>query len=277
MTATEYDFKIGAPVLTDDGEVGRLKYGVVDPHAEIVTHLVVERGRLLRHEIVVPAGWVEHADAQGIRLYAKLDELKALPEFRDVEFWAPDPTARPVSGHAPADTRIWISPYGTVHTFHSTSILHRVRLGIGEEEILIRRGLPVYTADGDRIGAVDHLLVDPETHRVADLIIHRGRWFSQDEDYIVPIDHVTTASEYGIRLRQRREEIDQLSCCRPAASDAAIQAQVVRSTRDPTGDPRAGVTGRGRARSGTAARPRVAGSGAGGDAPGPSHSRSDRG
>ena len=31
MTTTDYDFKIGAPVLTDEGEVGRLKYVVVDP------------------------------------------------------------------------------------------------------------------------------------------------------------------------------------------------------------------------------------------------------
>lgn len=86
MTTTDYDFKIGAPVLTDDGEVGRLKYVVVDPDAAVVTHLVVERGRLLHREMVVPAGWVEHADGQGIRLQAKLDELEALPEFREVEF-----------------------------------------------------------------------------------------------------------------------------------------------------------------------------------------------
>jgi osmotically-inducible protein OsmY/sporulation protein YlmC with PRC-barrel domain len=229
MTAPEYDFKIGAPVLTDDGEVGRLKYVVVDPEAAVVTHLVVERGRLLRHEIVVPVGWVEYADAQGIRLHAKMDELEALPEFHEVQFWAPDPTARPVSGHPPADTRVWISPYGTVHTFHTTSVLHRVRLGIGEEEVLVRRGLPVYTADGDRMGTVDHLLVDPETHRVTHVVMHRGRWFSQGEDYIVPIDHVSTASEYGIRLRLRRDELDQLPRYQPTAGDADIRAQVERS------------------------------------------------
>ncbi len=57
MTVTDYDFKIGAPVLTAEGEVGRLKYVVVDPHAEVVTDLVVERGRLLRRNIVVPTGW----------------------------------------------------------------------------------------------------------------------------------------------------------------------------------------------------------------------------
>jgi osmotically-inducible protein OsmY/sporulation protein YlmC with PRC-barrel domain len=230
MTTTAgYDFKIGAPVLTDEGEVGRLKYVVVDADTEIVTHLVVERGRLLRRDIVVPAGWVEHADGQEIRLNAKMADLEVLPEFREVEFWAPDPTARPVSGHPPAVTRFWISPYGTIHRSYSASILHRVRFGIGDEDILIRRGLPVYTADGDRLGTVDHLLVDPATHRVTHLIIHRGRWFSQGEDYIVPIDDVTTASEYGIRLRLRREEISQLARYQPTAGDAEIQAQVARS------------------------------------------------
>jgi osmotically-inducible protein OsmY/sporulation protein YlmC with PRC-barrel domain len=229
MTTTDYDFKIGAPVLAAEGKVGQLQYVVVDPAAEVVTHLVVERGLLSRHDIVVPVGWVEQADAQGIQLHAKMAELEALPEFREVEFWAPDPTARPVSGHPPADTRLWISPYGTVHTFNSTSVLHRMRLGIGAEDILIRRGLPVYTTDGERMGTVDHLLVHPPTHRVTHLVIHRGRWFSPGEDYLVSIDHVTTASEYGIRLRLRREEIAQLPRYQPTAGDAEIQTQVERS------------------------------------------------
>jgi osmotically-inducible protein OsmY/sporulation protein YlmC with PRC-barrel domain len=229
MNTTGYDFKIGAPVLTDEGEVGRLKYIVVDSAAEMVTHLIVERGRLLRRDIVVPVGWVEHADAQGIRLNAKMIELEALPEYREVEFWAPDPTARPVAGHPPVNIRYWISPYSTIPTPRSTWVLHRVRLGVGQEEILIKRGLPVYTADGDRVGTVDHLLVDPAKHRVTHLVVHRGRWFSQGEDYLVSIDDVTTASDYGICLRLRRDEIGQLPRYQPAASDAEIQTQVVRA------------------------------------------------
>ncbi len=38
-----YDLKIGASVLTADGEVGRLRCIVVDPESDVVTHLVVER------------------------------------------------------------------------------------------------------------------------------------------------------------------------------------------------------------------------------------------
>jgi hypothetical protein len=33
MTTTAYDSKIGAPVLTEEGEIGRLKHVVVDPAA----------------------------------------------------------------------------------------------------------------------------------------------------------------------------------------------------------------------------------------------------
>src|ERR671923_270468 len=123
MSPMGYDFKIGAPVQTAEGEAGRLKYVVVDPGAEVVTHLVVERGRLLRRDIVVPAGWVEQADGQGIRLNAKLAELESLPDSREAVFGAPAPAARPVCGHPPAYTRIWISPYGTIATPHSTWIL----------------------------------------------------------------------------------------------------------------------------------------------------------
>ena len=94
---------------------------------------------------------------------------------------------------------------------------------------MIRRGLPVYTADGERMGTVDHLLVHPPTHQVTHLVIHCGRWFSPGEDYLVSIDHVKTTSEYGIRLRLRREEIAQLPRYHPTAGDAEIQAQVERS------------------------------------------------
>jgi hypothetical protein len=37
----------------------RLKYVVIDPEDGTVTNLIVERGRLLRRDIVVPAAWVE--------------------------------------------------------------------------------------------------------------------------------------------------------------------------------------------------------------------------
>ena len=229
MSTKDYDFKIGAPVLTAEGEAGRLKYVVVDSDAQVVTHLIVERGRLLRRDIIVPVGWVEHTDAEGIRLNAKIADLEELPEFREVEFWPPDPPTRPMLGHPPVNIRFWISPYSTIPTPRSTWVLHRVGLGMGEGEILIRRGLPVYTADGDRVGTVDHLLVDPARHRVTHLVIHRGRWFSQGEDYIVSLDDVTTASESGIRLRRRRDELSQLARYRPTAGDREIQTQVVRS------------------------------------------------
>jgi sporulation protein YlmC with PRC-barrel domain len=229
MNRTEYDFKIGVPVHAAEGEAGRLKYVVVDPDAEAVTHLVVERGRLGRHDVVVPVGWVEQADASGIRVNATLAELESLPEFRAVEFWAPDPTARPVAGHLPADMRIWISAYEGLSVPHAPRLLQRVRLSIDADEILIRRGLPVYAAEADRVGTLDHLLIDPTTQRVTHLVIHCGGWLSQGEDYIASMDQVASVSEYGIHLRLGRAEIGQLRRYRLPSSDGQIRTEAMRS------------------------------------------------
>ncbi len=96
---------IGAPVWAADGEAGRLQYVVVDPRTGAVTDLIVERGRLRRHSLVVPAGWVQQADAHGLVVNARLAELEALPEYREVEFQALEPTARP-GGYASEETLV---------------------------------------------------------------------------------------------------------------------------------------------------------------------------
>jgi sporulation protein YlmC with PRC-barrel domain len=216
--------------LTKAGqEVGHLQYVVVDPKTEVVTDLVVERSRLLRRNRVVPAGWVEQADTQGIVLNAQVSDLETLPEFREVEFWAPDPTARPLAGHHPTEVRMWLSPYQGIADPRSTQVLQRVRLGVDEDEVLLGRGLPIYTNDGDRVGHLDHILADPATHRVTHLVMQRGRWLGRDAGFIVPIEQVEKVDEDGLRLRLHRNEVDQLARYQPVAKDTQISAHVTRT------------------------------------------------
>src|SRR5258706_2132760 len=148
---------IGATVRCRDGAAGRLKYVVIDPDDGEVTHLIVERGLLLRRDIVVPAGWVEHSSEDEIVLNATSAELNALPEYREIDFMEPDLSYRPLSGHRVQETRIWVSPYMAIGGGRP-SISRHVRLGIQDDEVLLRRGLPVQTSDGRRTGALDHLV-----------------------------------------------------------------------------------------------------------------------
>jgi hypothetical protein len=64
-----------------------------------VTHLIVERGMLLRHDIVVPAAWVEQSSEHEIVLNATADELNALPEYNKVVYGTADEVSALVGAH----------------------------------------------------------------------------------------------------------------------------------------------------------------------------------
>ena len=150
------ELPIGAAVVCQDGEAGRLKYVAIDPATNAITDLVVEQGALLKRNVVVPVQWVRTSDAQQIMLNAKIGDLQLLPEYRDVTFTQPDPTYRPVSGHRVEDTRIWVSPYVELGGGRP-QLTARVRLGVHEGTVLLRHGVTVHAADGSKVGHVHHL------------------------------------------------------------------------------------------------------------------------
>ena len=105
---------IGATIRCRDGVAGKLKYVVLDPEDGEVTHLIVERGKLLGRDIVVPAAWIEEESEGEILLNATIEDLNALPEYKEFDFIQPDTSYRPLSGHRVEDTRFWASPYDPV-------------------------------------------------------------------------------------------------------------------------------------------------------------------
>ena len=228
----DFDFKIGAPVFAREEEIGRLKYLVVDPEEETITNLVVEKGRLLHKDMVVPVSWVERADEQRVVLNASVREVEALPDFREVEFQAPDPAAQPIAGHPAAETLVWIPLWqSNPHVLTISErprVSYRGRLGVSEDEVVVRRGQPVYTSDGQRVATLDHVRADDKTHRIQQLIVHRGQWLQRGEDLIVPADAVTSISGEDIRLRLSREELDQLHRYHPPMGDGQLEAAITR-------------------------------------------------
>jgi osmotically-inducible protein OsmY/sporulation protein YlmC with PRC-barrel domain len=228
----------GATIRCRDGAAGRLKYVVIDPDDGEVTHLIVERGMLLRRDIVVPAGWVERASEDEIVLNATVADLKALPEYHEIDFIEPDPSYRPLSGHRVEETRIWVSPYVSIGGGRPW-ILRRVRLGIQDDEVLLRRGLPVQTRDGRTAGALDHLVVEPASHRITHLVVRRG-WLWDRQARIVPLERVAALTDYSVQLNMGAEELDQAPPYRPPASDAQIATSLQQALET---DPRTRAAG----------------------------------
>jgi len=223
---------IGATIRCRDGAAGKLKYVVIDPDDGEVTHLIVERGMLLKRDIVVPAGWVERSSEDEIVLNATVADLNALPKYREVDFAEPDPSYRPLSGHRVQETRVWVSPYVAVDG-GKPWLLHHVRLGIQDDEVLLRRGLPVQTSDGRHAGVLDHLVVEPKDMRVTYLVVRRG-WLWNRQARIVPLERVAAATDYGVRLDMSAEELDRAPLYQPPASDAQITASLQRALETDT-------------------------------------------
>jgi osmotically-inducible protein OsmY/sporulation protein YlmC with PRC-barrel domain len=227
--AVNFEFKIGTPVFNREGEIGRLKYLVVDPPDEVITSLIVERGHLRHKDVVVPVSWVEQADDQRVVLAASTAEVEALPEYREVEYRVPDATARSVAGHPPTETLIWVGSYPTiVQQYEQPWVLYQGRIGVGDDEVVVKRGQPVHTSDGQRVATLDHVLADDKTHRIQHLVVHRGQWLQRGEDLVVPADAVASISDDDIRLRLNRDELGRLAHYRPPMDDTQLEEAVSR-------------------------------------------------
>jgi osmotically-inducible protein OsmY/sporulation protein YlmC with PRC-barrel domain len=237
----DFEFKIGTPVLSrDEREIGKLKYLVIDPDDETISNLVVEKGLLLRKDVVVPVSWVVKADEERIFVNATASEVDSLPEFREVDYRQPDPTARPIAGHQPSELRIWDRPYinpvrpdaGPARPILVRSerpwVEYKGFLGVNDDEVLLKRGQPIYASDGQRVATLDHVVADDETHRIQELVVHRGHWLQRGEDVVVPADAVSSISHDEIRLSLSRDELDQLARYRAPMGDSQLEAAITR-------------------------------------------------
>jgi uncharacterized protein YrrD len=72
----------------------------------------------------------------------------------------------------------------------------------------LRRGANVVTADGERIGQVDRVVLDPRTKEVTDLIVHKGLLFTEDK--VLPVDLIASATEEQVKLNEGATDLEEL-------------------------------------------------------------------
>ncbi|MBN9389824.1 MAG: BON domain-containing protein [Chloroflexi bacterium] len=226
----EFDFKIGTPVFCQDKEVGRLKFLVIDPQDETITSLVVEHNTLLSKSVVVPVCWVEKATDKRVVINASATELKNLPEYHEVEFRLPDSTVYPHPGQPAPQTRVWIGPYPNLNLSQTErpTVLHRGHVGVSGDEVMLRRGQPVYDRNGYRIGTLDHILVGKDGHHIRHLVIEHGQWLQQGENLVIPASAVESITDKGIQFKLSREEFDRLTHFKPPLNDRQLEDVIER-------------------------------------------------
>ncbi|MCL4258405.1 MAG: PRC-barrel domain-containing protein [Anaerolineales bacterium] len=214
---------IGATIRCRDGAAGRLKYVVLDPEDNQVTHLIVERGTLLHRDIVVPVDWVERTSEDEIVLKATVAELEALPDYDELDFIEPEVELKPAGEYRSQDTHFWRSAHAAVGG--NIWIARFERLGLHDGEVFLERGLPVVTRDERPVGEVDRLDVEPASRRVTHLVVRQG-WLWKRQARMVPIERVTQITEAGVRLNMTEVEFNQAPPYQPPAPPLRIGAPV---------------------------------------------------
>jgi uncharacterized protein YrrD len=227
VSARPLDIRIGAEVHCLDGKAGTVERVVISPRRREVTHLIVGKGLVLHKDIVVPIERVTSADEHRVGLDLTLDELKALPEYKVVDYVAPDPSWHGPQQYDPGAVLLAVDPYTVAWGPSTPSLAGKVvrheRLGVPQDAAIVRRGTPVETKDG-KVGSVDHVLVDPKDHTVTHLVVRRGLLLPRD--VAIPIDWVTDVDERGVVLGVGEAELDRLPEFEPAKIDELIASDV---------------------------------------------------
>ncbi len=162
--------KIGAPVFATDGRAGVLQYVVMNPHTREVSDIIVKCD-LFTGSRVVSARYIDRIDEDG-GIYLNVDKafIKSLREFDHKEFETPDWAG--ATGYDLDELLIWNDSYG-VTVKELPRPLKRVHIdqGVDEDRVLVGRGSRVFTALGERVGVVDHVVVDPDTRKLLYLVV----------------------------------------------------------------------------------------------------------
>ena len=196
---------LDAKVHTSDGEdAGSIERVVIDPHANDVTHFVVDSGGFLGRHILVPRDEIERAavDGDAIRLGLTKTELERLPTFREDDY-LPPPTGWELPADLPYPYRGVVWPAGAMpglmhpitapaspgatytatgtgapaSTTSATSDSGGASQRAEPDQRALGKGASVIDCNGEAIGVVDDVRFDSATGDLRGFVLRVGGMF----------------------------------------------------------------------------------------------------
>ncbi len=199
-------FTIGAPASCRDGVCGEVIRVVVDPVAQVVTHLVVEPKHRVGRGRLVPLDLVE-ATTNKVLLRCTMAEFEKLDWAEETQFLS---GSAGQAGYGPEQVLSW-PYYGLggggmgvgMGNISEPIVLDKLPVG----EVGIRRGEQVHATDGP-IGHVQGLVINPGDHRVTHVLLQEGHLWGRKE-VAIPIGAVSGIDD-GIRLSVTKQQVRDL-------------------------------------------------------------------
>ncbi len=206
------DVTIGAEVRGSDGKLGEVHRVIVDARTGHITDLVVKHGFLFGNERVVPLSRVAKIEDGAVYLDADKAAFERFNGFTDDRYRAPDPDYIGPPGFDNTQflldeiTSIGTASYGQVEPpfgYPGGEQLSPDDMG----RAAIRRGSDVLDADGEKVGEVAELSLDPEGGAPRHISVKRGLLFKDEMD--LPLAWVQEIGDKGVLLNVTKADVEQ--------------------------------------------------------------------
>lgn len=210
------ELKEGTSVYTPDGqEVGKISRFVIDPANNQVTHVVVQKGWLLREDKVVPLEMIDSANKERIELNEKVEDYEDLPPFEETHYVnaAGEEAYSEGSADANIPASYWYPPMGYLaHPTYGPNVFSwppaEVKQNIPEHTVPLKEGANVISVDGKHVGDLERLFVASDTNNVTHFVISQGLLFKERK--LVPAGWVKNVEEDKVHLSVSTNLLDRL-------------------------------------------------------------------
>jgi uncharacterized protein YrrD len=74
--------------------------------------------------------------------------------------------------------------------------------------MIFREDADVFTAEGEKVGEVERVVLDPTTDEATHVVVRKGMLFKEDK--VVPVDLIATTTAERVELREDAGDLDKL-------------------------------------------------------------------
>ena len=213
---------------SENQDVGRIERMVINPVNQKVSHVVVRQGLFFTEDKVIPVEYFDQATPERATLRPNIGNLNNLPKFEEVQHVPVEYSDMEDFPHEPVDGPFymyWNPPMGAT-TFHATGFtagmpmalpeaslerryyVKRTTQNIPDDSIALDDGAHVHSSDGQHVGDIEQIYVDPETNYATHILISQG--FLLKENKWLPTLWFSTVSEANVYLAVPASTIEDL-------------------------------------------------------------------
>jgi uncharacterized protein YrrD len=206
-----------ADVLFPDGsKVGDVERVVLDPHSDEVSHIVVGKGLLLSEERVLPIEVIDRTENGRVVLKESVEDIDSFPKFEEENYLKieqeattrgkPSSFSRPYYWYPPSSLLDWTDT--TYIPDGATSYVKATERNIPSGYVALEEGAKVFSSDGDYVGDIEEIILEPDGERAVQVLISKGIFFKERK--LIPTIWFRSVMEEEVHLAVSTDTLQRL-------------------------------------------------------------------